>query len=64
MYDCDILHSKYIFNRELNNLRKIICLRKSGVYVEGISVCNATEKLTEYGIHCLPYFGTTIFPRI
>ena len=42
-----------ICNTELNDLRIIICLRKSGVTVEIISVCNIIEKLMEYGIHCL-----------
>ena len=31
-------------NTELNDLRKIICLRKSEVSVESISVCNVIEK--------------------
>ena len=39
---------------ELNDLRISICLRKSEVTVERISVCNAVEKLMEHGIHCLP----------
>ena len=42
---------------ELNDLRKIICLRKSEVSVERISVYNI-ENLAEYGIHCLPYSFT------
>ena len=29
-------------------------MRKSEVSVKRISVCNVTEKLMEYGIHCLP----------
>ena len=36
------------------DLRKIICLRKSEVYVERISVCNVIENVEEHGIHCLP----------
>ena len=43
-----------IFNSELNDLRKNICLRKSEVSVERISVCNFIENLEEHGIHCLP----------
>ena len=43
---------------ELNDLRKIMCLRKSEVSVERISVCNIIENLAEYGIHCLPYSFT------
>ena len=39
---------------ELNDSRKIICLRKSEVSVERISVCNVIENLVEYGMHCLP----------
>ena len=39
---------------ELNDLRKIICLRNSEVTVERISVCNVIEKWMEHGIHCLP----------
>ena len=34
-----------INNIELNDFRIIICLRKSEVTVERISVCNDTEKL-------------------
>ena len=41
-------------NTELNDLRIIICLKKSGATIERISVCNATEILMEHGIHCLP----------
>ena len=40
--------------KELNDLRIIICLRKSEVTVERISVCNVIEKLLGHGIHCLP----------
>ena len=41
-------------NTELNDLRNIICLKKSEVSVERISVCNAIENLVEHSIHCLP----------
>ena len=41
-------------NLELNDLRIIICLRKSEVPVERISVCNLIENGVEHGIHCLP----------
>ena len=41
-------------NVELNDLRKVNCLRKSEVSVERISVCNVNENLVEHGIHCLP----------
>ena len=37
----------------INDLRKFICLRKSEVSVERISVCNVTENLAEHGIHRL-----------
>ena len=37
----------------LNGLRIIICLRKSEITVERISVCNVIEKLMEHGIYCL-----------
>ena len=36
---------KFFYNAELNDERKIICLRKSEVSVERISVCNVTEKI-------------------
>ena len=39
---------------EVNDPRKMICLRKSEVSVERIPVCNSIENLAEYGIHCLP----------
>ena len=42
----------YTENTELNDLRIIICLRKSEVTVEKISVCNAIEKLME---HCIDF---------
>ena len=42
------------FNAELNALRKIICSKKSAVFVERISVCNVIEKLAEHGIHGIP----------
>ena len=48
----------HIKNMGLNVLRKIICLRKSLVSVERISVCNDIENLAEHGIHCLPCFYT------
>ena len=38
---------------ELNDLKIIICLRKSEITVERISVCDVIEKLMEHGIHCL-----------
>ena len=41
-------------NRDLNYLRKIICLRKSEVSVERISVCNGIENFVKHGIQCLP----------
>ena len=44
---------KTTVNTELNDLRKIICLRKSEVSVERISFCNAIEKLTNYAINIL-----------
>ena len=39
---------------ELNDLRIIVCLRKSEVTAERISVYDVTEKLMEHGVHCLP----------
>ena len=45
-------------NTELNDLRKIICLRKSEAYVERISVCNVIEILAEHDIHCLSCSNT------
>ena len=42
---------KCINNPELNDLRKIICLSKSEVSVERISVCNVNEQLAEHSIH-------------
>ena len=46
------------YNTKLIDLRMIICLRKSEVSVEILSVCNVIEKLKEHGIHCLPCFYT------
>ena len=42
--------NKFLYNTELNDLRKIICLRKSEVSVDRISVCYI-KNLAE---HCLP----------
>ena len=42
-------------NTEWNDLRKIICLRKSEVSVERVSVCKVIENLAEHGIHYLPF---------
>ena len=47
-----------IINMEYNELRIIICLRKSEVTVERISVCNVTAKLMEHGICCQPFSYT------
>ena len=54
-------HKQYVnmqclvpYNTELNDLRKIICLRKPEVSVERISVSYVTENLAGHGIHCLP----------
>ena len=44
---------------ELNDLRKIICLRKSEVSVERISVCSVIENLAEHDIRCLPCICTS-----
>ena len=41
-------------NAELNGLRIIICLRKSEVIVERISVSYVVKILMGHGIHCLP----------
>ena len=43
-----------IYNTELKDWRINICLRKSEVIVERISVCNVIKKLMEHGICCLP----------
>ena len=48
------LFQRESFNTELNDLRIIICLRKSECIVERISVYNVIEKLIEHGILCLP----------
>ena len=45
-------------NNELNDLRIIICLRKSEVTDLRISVCNFIENMMEHGIHCLPCSNT------
>ena len=41
-------------DRGINDLRKGMCLRKSEVSDERISVCYVIEKLLEHDIHCLP----------
>ena len=43
-----------IYNMESNDLRKIICVRKSEVSCERFSVFNVDKKVEEHGIHCLP----------
>ena len=52
--DCSLRYVYCIHNTKFNDLRIIIYLRRSGVTVERISVCNGTEKFMEYGIYCLP----------
>ena len=59
IFSCKKWHLKHKKNTELKDLRKIICLPKSEVSVETISVCNVIENLTEHGrklaehgIHC------------
>ena len=46
---------------KLNDLRKIICLRKSESSVVRISVYNVLENFAEHGIHCRPCFYTGDF---
>ena len=41
-------------NIKLNDLRKIICFRKSEVSVKRISVGNVIQNLMTHDIHCLP----------
>ena len=41
--------------KQFNDLRIIICLKKSEVTIVIISVCNVIENLAEHGIGCLPY---------
>ena len=45
-----------VLNMELNDMRKIICLRKFEVYVERISVCNPLKIWLGVGgvLHTLP----------
>ena len=57
-YLTDYIRQLYIFNTELNDLRKIICLRKSEDYILNKTVSDISEKLVEHGIHCLPCFYT------
>ena len=45
-------------NTELNELRIIICLRKSKVSIERMSVHNVIENFVEHAIHCLPCIYT------
>ena len=52
----DLTVDRYLFkNTELNNLRKIICLRKSEVMFKKKkkTVTNVVEKLVEHGIHSI-----------
>ena len=46
------IESSFKLNTELNDLRIIICLRKSEITIERISICNVIEKLMEHD--CLP----------
>ena len=47
-----------MFDTNLNDLRKNICLRISESSVERISVCNVIENLAEHDIHCLLFAYT------
>ena len=44
------LYTSNTFIIELNDLRKITCLRKSEVSVERISDCKVIEKMVEHGM--------------
>ena len=45
--------TEYVTQNEMT-WRLIICLRKSEVTIERISICNVIEKLIEHGMNCLP----------
>ena len=47
------VHVKFSFNTELNELRKIICLKNSEVY-DKKEQFQMSLKLYEHCIHCLP----------
>ena len=51
MLDSHRVTSPIIFslNTEINDLRKIICLRKSDIFVKRIAVYNAIKQLVEHG---------------
>ena len=49
----------HVTRNYVNDLRKIICLRKSKVSVETHLVSRALEKLAEHAIHSLPCFYTS-----
>ena len=51
---CQFFAGRQLLNTELNDLRKIIYLRKSKLIVERISVCNVIEKLMEHDMPSLP----------
>ena len=59
-YFLPVLHKREIYYTELNDFRKIICLRNSEVSVERIVVCNhvienlAEHGENEHGVVCLP----------
>ena len=52
-FNFEITRVDCIYNMELNDLRIIICLRKSEVTNERILVCSIIENLMDHGIHCL-----------
>ena len=64
---CSVLFTKRTtLNTELNDLSKIICLRKTLVSVERISVYKVIENLVEHGRHfvCLSFstkFSETLY---
>ena len=44
----------YSLGTDLNDLRNIICLRKSAVSAKKNLVYNVTENMAKHGIHCPP----------
>ena len=50
-----------LFNTELNDLRKIICLRKTKVSVERILVYKVIENLVEFCLPCFTIFSMKLY---
>ena len=56
-HQCLIIWRGETYNTDLYDL---ICLRKSEIAIESVSVCNVIETFAEQSIHSMPCFYTNV----